>query len=71
MNINNSINNSLQGIQKAQNKVTEASKQIVNPELDKTKPLVDLVEAKHENAANTKALQTSNDMIGTIINIKA
>ena len=69
MNINNI---SLQGLQTSQNNVVEASKKISNPDnIEKTKPLIDLKQEESNFKANAKALQTSNDIIGTIINIKA
>lgn len=69
MNINNI---SLQGLQASQNNIIEASKKIANPDnIDKTKPLIDLKQEELNFKSNAKALQTSNDMIGTIINIKA
>ena len=69
MNINNI---SLQGLQNSQNNVIEASKKIADSDnIDKTKPLIDLKQEELNFKANAKALQTSNDMIGTIINIEA
>lgn len=69
MNINNI---SLQGLQTSHNNIIEASKKIANPDnIEKTKPLIDLKQEELNFKANAKALQTSNDMIGTIINIKA
>ena len=71
MEIQNSTANALQGIQNAQNKATEASKEIAQPNSDKVKPLVDLNQANLETQANSKVLKTTDEMVGSIIDLKA
>lgn len=69
MNITNNI--SLQGLQNSQQNVVKSSKEIANPNSNKIEPLIDLKQSEISFKANAKVLETSNEMIGTIIDIKA
>jgi hypothetical protein len=62
--------NSIQGISAAQQMATEASKKIASNSGNLIENIVDLKKSEISHSANAKALQSENDRIGTILNIK-
>jgi hypothetical protein len=77
MQIQSVFNANLQGIQKASQGITETSSDIAQSlskdkanATDNTENLVNLIEDKNVAAANIKALETTNEVLGSLINIK-
>lgn len=75
MNINNAMQNGLNGFNSAQKSINESAHKIANlnnhdRNISLNKELVNLVHQENVAKANTKVIQTANDMVGTIIDIK-
>ena len=75
--INAVLNTGLQGLQQAQSRMSESADEIAhsiveastdNPDL--AKALVELKMAEYDAKANLKVIETSIDMIGTLLDIK-
>lgn len=61
---------SFEGLRSSQNNIFEYSKKISNPNIDNIDPLIKLKQEELNFKANAKAISVSNEMIGTIIDIK-
>ncbi len=77
MDVGSISQNALSGITKGVNQANEASEKLAGREqlsgqnTNATKELVALKEAETQVQASAKVAQTANDVIGSIINIKA
>lgn len=76
MPINSVLGSGLQGVQKGFSTVNQAAERIAkvdtsdNPSGDLTEAAVSLQQGKQQVQASAKVLQTANDTIGSLIDIK-
>ncbi|WP_341502747.1 hypothetical protein [Gallaecimonas sp. GXIMD4217] len=68
--MNNVINSGLALQQQAQGRATEAAGTLARGQVE-VQPLVELQLAEQESAAAARLLQSADDMLGTLIDIRA
>jgi hypothetical protein len=66
----------VEGFQRATQRAAEASQQIAQagttqPEQDLVKPVVELKQAEQQAAASAKVIETENNILGSLLDIRA